>query len=135
MTSLPDIVAQARDLVEAYEEIITRAKILRIEVLNNPGKLDAFIPLLKDIVDKTNGFLKAYSSIEYDENDYYGKYLKTYYNYLIMISIPYLKDLLNEIRARVDDSRKHVLEESLLRLNYFLENYRSTFDKLDESTP
>ncbi|GEM_PF-1472542 len=135
MSGLPDIVARARDLVDAYEELITRVKILRIEVIEQPEKIDSFLPRLEKIIKETAEFLETYSGIEYDMNDYYGKYLKTYYNYLLMVSIPYLIDLLNEVRANIDQSKKHLVEENIAKLSSFTRKYKSTFDNIDKSTP
>jgi hypothetical protein len=135
MTTLPDIVSRARDLVDSYENILTQVKILRVQVIDSPEKYDVFGKELDNIIRETREFLQLYSSIEYDQNDYYGRYLRTYYNYLVLISIPYLIDLLKELRNNIDHSRRKYVDKHIAELNAFLERYKSTFDETNESTP
>lgn len=135
MTTLPEIVARARDLVDVYEDLISRAKILHIDVNSQSSTLHSFISRLERVVKETSDFLEDLKNMEYNVDKYYGKYLRTYYNYLIMISIPYLLELLNEIKNSADQSIRQVLDKIIEELNSFTKKYGSTFNNTDKSTP
>jgi len=94
---------RARDLVDMYEELITRVKLLRVKSREEPEVIDKIVPRLEKAYSETMDFLNKYSEVEVDPSDRYGKYLKTYHDYLLLISIPYLLDLLIEINDNLDN--------------------------------
>ncbi|OYT37194.1 MAG: hypothetical protein B6U89_07735 [Desulfurococcales archaeon ex4484_58] len=97
MADLNMILSNIRDLVDEYEKLITRLKYIKESSRIDPDKVDTLIPRLNRIYNKTVNNLREFKNTDLNINNDYIKYLKTYYNYLIMISIPYTIDLLEEI--------------------------------------
>ncbi|ABN70227.1 hypothetical protein Smar_1132 [Staphylothermus marinus F1] len=105
-----DYLSNLRDLVNKYEELIDKLKYVKNASNSDPEKVDRIIPEIKGIIEKTTILLSQHEDImtinsDVDENT--QQYLKTYYNYLKLVSIPYTYDLLNE------------LKQALIKNNYF----------------
>jgi len=125
---------ESRDLVDSYEEVISRVKLLKLEVVLEPSRVNTIIPTLKNLLEKTSVFLEKYSKASFHGEDYYAKYLRVYYNYLLLVSIPYLRDLLDEMARKLSRER-HFLDEILSGFNSILEKYTSTLDYSDKPPP
>ncbi|ADI32427.1 hypothetical protein [Staphylothermus hellenicus] len=105
-----DYLSSLRDLVNAYEKLIDKLKYVKNASNSDPEKVDRIIPEIKGILEKTTILLSKYEDViainsDIDENT--QQYLKTYYKYLKLVSIPYTYDLLNE------------LKQVLIKHNYF----------------
>lgn len=105
-----DYLSNLRDLINKYEELIDKLKYVKNASNSDPEKVDRIIPEIKGIIEKTTILLSKHEDImtinsDVDENT--QQYLKTYYNYLKLVSIPYTYDLLNE------------LKQALIKNNYF----------------
>ncbi len=109
------MLALLRDLVDEYDKTISRAKVLagRVSRLNTKS-LHIFLNNIAVLLDKTNKALQGYEAVINNNNmdDTSRKYLQTYYSYLHLVSIPYTRDLLVDIRDklirdnRIEDASK-----------------------------
>jgi len=140
LSDIRDMVIEVRDLVDLYEDAITRIKLAKLDVRMNLDKLNELLPLLESAINRTSKFFEKYVKLSYDESSYYGRYLKVYCNYLLLVSMPYLRDLLNEIiNTLSDESNKHMLQELSAHLSRLLDMYgnrcSSTLHHSNESSP
>lgn len=111
MSDEASMVAYARDLVSSYDALITRMKYIKEIVKRDPDRLELIMPSLRKLCGDTLSFLSKYSSLIIDEKSSYARFLKTYHDYLVMISVPYALDLLIEIRDKVSGTSSRYVEE------------------------
>ncbi len=122
------VIALLRDLVGEYDKTISRAKILAGRVSRLTTKsLRVFLDIIDVLLDKTNHALQGYKAIIKNNIDAISrKYLQTYYSYLYLVSIPYTRDLLIDIKnrlvqdKRIDDANR--VEEIILKAENLLSN-------------
>ncbi len=122
------VIALLRDLVGEYDKTISRAKILAGRVSRLTTKsLRVFLDSIDVLLDKTNHALQGYKAIIKNNIDAISrKYLQTYYSYLYLVSIPYTRDLLIDIKnrlvqdKRIDDANR--VEEIILKAENLLSN-------------
>jgi len=134
LSSVYDLMLESRDLVDSYEEVISRVKLLKLEVVLEPSRVNTIISELKKLLEKTSVFLEKYSKASFHEEDYYVKYLRVYHDYLLLVSVPYLRDLLDDVARKLGQER-YLLDEILSGLNSIIEKYSSTLNYSDKPSP
>lgn len=104
--SSEDMLTSLKKLVDDYEEIIDLAKGIRYA--SDRKLIKGFIQRLTSALDKT-GWLLEESGKATTGDPLTLKYIQTYHAYLIMVSIPYLKELL--VEALIELEKKGFREE------------------------
>jgi hypothetical protein len=102
-----DLVSSLRDLVNDYDKLIDEAKLWKGRI--NTGSLhglDSFINRARRMLSQTSELLRSIPESD-DSGDVMLEYVKTYVAYLRLVSIPYTRDLLEEIRMRLITREKH----------------------------
>ncbi len=105
-----DLLSNMRDLVDEYDKYIDNAKVVLGRVSRGSSEgLSVFLKNTGLLLGRTLKLIDTYKSIinnaEIDELSV--KYLKTYYSYLLLVSIPYIRDLLGEIKEKLEAGNKH----------------------------
>ncbi|WP_440059944.1 hypothetical protein ACSU1N_01970 [Thermogladius sp. 4427co] len=109
-----DLLSFLKKLVDDYEDIIDLAKL----VPYSPDKVlvKNFIQKLLDAIDKTDWLLKNFKKPE-SADLLTLKYIETYYTYLTIVTLPYLRELLEEALAEFRE-RKLIEEYNSLQAIY-----------------
>lgn len=108
-----EVVAKARDIVNNYDELINKLKILKEKIRESPDLFKELSLYLTKIYNITKSLLKiCNSTTEYSED--YRKYLEAYCEYIVLISIPYVIDLLKNMRDNSSNDIKNNIEEFVI---------------------
>lgn len=115
MTTIYDLLSSFRDIVNTYDAYIDRAKLWKGRVLaGNSRGIKSFLSSLESLIEKTRYVFTLYNNASAEEaDDESMKYIKTYYSYLVLVSIPYIRDILLEIRHSVKDYNDGRLVEDI----------------------
>ncbi len=115
MTTIYDLLSSFRDIVNTYDTYIDRAKLWKGRVLaGNSRGMESFLSSLEKLIEKTRYAFTLYNNAAVeDADDESMKYIKTYYSYLVLVSIPYIRDILLEIRHSIKNSRDNRLAENI----------------------
>ncbi len=118
MNDIASMVSIARDLVDEYDSLITKIKYVKENISRDVDKVGYVLRDLENIYRKTRDFIEKYNNIVLGE-DIYSKYLVTYKNYLLLISIPYVTDLLYEVREGLEKNNDKYVNEINQFIKYF----------------
>ncbi len=124
---LHDLVSSLRDLVYEYDELISKTKLWYGRINNsNLREFYEFLREIDEIMTKTMKILTIYNdSKKILGKDQLSEYIVTYYMYLKLVSIPYTRDLLNDIRNKA--MRRNIkldrLDQTIERVNQLLSKY------------
>ncbi len=127
MSSSLDILVQLKKGIDESEELIEYTKRVLNEVRAH-GRSDRINILLKKVTKLYNGLQNLTTTFNKDligrADEYTRDYIVTYIKYLLMVSIPYEIDLLNEINNRVDRDDNDIvskLNQALTLMNQLRE--------------
>jgi hypothetical protein len=119
-----DYISKLRDLVNQYESLIDELKYYKNLAGKEPERIDSIREHIESAVTNTMNILENYDSVkDLNVDDTSKKYLSTYYNYLLLVSIPYTLDLLNDIKREL--VKRRVFEKALL-----IDHYISILSKI-----
>ncbi len=113
-----DYISRLRDLVNQYESLIDELKYYKNLAGREPERIDSIREHIESAVSNTVNILENYNSVkDLNIDDTSKKYLSTYYNYLLLVSIPYTLDLLNDIKREL--IKRRVFEKALI-IDYYI---------------
>lgn len=113
----PVLVAKARDLVNEYDELINKMKIYKEKIRESPNLFTDLSSVLTSIYSKTRGIIDICSSVEQSSSSEYIRYLRIYCEYLVLISIPYVLELLNIMKNYGDENLRNSIEKFIKKFN------------------
>jgi hypothetical protein len=116
-TEIYNYISKLRDLVNQYESLIDELKYYKNLAGKEPERIDSIREHIESAVSNTINILENYDSVKnLDVDDTSRKYLSTYYNYLLLVSIPYTLDLLNDIKKEL--VKRRIFEKALVIDHY-----------------
>lgn len=113
----PVVVARARDLINEYDELITRMKIFKEKIRESPDLFTELSSILFNIYNKTRDLMEVCNSVDLDLGEEYSRYLKTYCEYLVLISIPYVLEILNNMKNYASDKLRNSIDKYVKLFN------------------
>jgi len=105
MNEVVDIVSNLRDLVDEYTRIINIVKLYIYQASSSDSEIDVLINRLSNIVEYTRNVFTLFKRNVNALEDRYRVYAETYYEYISLISIPYLIDLLGKLREHISSGK------------------------------
>jgi len=113
----PYIVAKIRDLVDKYDELINKMKILKEKIRESPEIFDELSSILLKIHRETQRIVNICRDKNTELDEEYLIFLQTYCDYLVLISIPYVIELLNNMKNNVKESNDRDIEKMIRLFN------------------
>jgi len=96
-----EVLNKLREIVDEYEELITRIKYYKQLIRAEPESLSDLLSSIEAIYNRTVDLFEEYNGIKID-NDEMHRYIRAYLAYLKLISIPYTAELLSDIKNLIE---------------------------------
>jgi len=121
MNEVVDIVSNLRELVDEYARIINIVKLYIYQVSSSDSEIDALMDRISNTVKYTRNAFTLFKQNINTLEDQYRVYAETYYEYISLISIPYLIDLLGKLRGHLSSSRIEKIDSIVNDMKTLLE--------------